>query len=126
MLQQSGSPAKKAKTESVFPLFDLPEEMALYIMTFLTAADMGAISRASRDLKRFSSENRLWRKLCKRHSWVVPKSVQMESDFFDFKKFYSEKASLENPNALIWTETTRSDQLPLSDLSTLPLWLGST
>jgi len=113
-MQPSGSPAKKARTDSVFPLFDLPEEMSLYIMTFLTAKDMGAISRTSRDLKRFSSENRLWRKLCKRNSWVVPRSVQMASDFFDFKKFYSEKASLENPNALIWAPTSRVGAAPTS------------
>lgn len=111
-MQASGSPAKKARTESAFPLFDLPEEMSLYIMTFLTAADMGAIASASKDLKRFASENRLWRKLCKRHSWIVPRSIQMASDFFDFKKFYSERASLSNPNVLTWTKSPKIGVAP--------------
>jgi len=111
-MQQPGSPAKRAKAQSAFPLFDLPEEMSLYILSFLSAVDMCNISQASRNMNRFSTENMLWRKLCKRQSWVVPRAARREAEFFDFKKFYSERASLANPGALSWSENIKNGPAP--------------
>lgn len=82
--------------------------MSLHVLSFLSAEDMCAISRTSRDLRRFSNENMLWRKLCKKQGWVVARTVAMsEPDFFDFKKYYSEKASLSKPGSLKWSEALK-------------------
>lgn len=103
------SPAnKKPKTNPTFPFFSLPEEMSLYVLSFVSAEDMCAISKTSRELRRFSTENMLWKKLCKKSGWVVPRSVVMDSGFFDFKKYYSEKDALSKPGGLKWKESTKA------------------
>lgn len=103
----AASPSKKAKV-SPFPLFSLPEEMSMHALSFLSAEDMCAVSRTSKELRRFSNENMMWRKLCKRQGWVVPRSVVAESDYFDFQKYYSEKASLSKPGSMKWSEPVKA------------------
>jgi len=106
---QSGavSPSKKPKMPS-FPFFSLPEEMSLYILTFLSADDMCAIARTSQELRRFSTENMMWRKLCKRQGWNVPRTVVADSSVvFDFRKYYSERASLAKPGSMGWSAPFR-------------------
>jgi hypothetical protein len=86
-------------TMNGFYLFmTLPEEMSLHIISFLTAEDMCALARTSRDLKRFSTENMLWRKLCKRNGWMVTRAVVHETPRpFDYKKYFSEKTMITRP-----------------------------
>ena len=63
-----------------FYLFmSLPEEMSMHIISFLSAEDMCALARTSRDLKRFSVENMLWRKLCKRKAQTTCKRGSTQS-----------------------------------------------
>jgi N-acetylneuraminic acid mutarotase len=101
------SPSKKVKV-TPFPFFSLPEEMSLNILSFLSAEDMCSVSRTCKELRRFSNENMLWRKLCKRQGWAVPRPVVAESKFFDFQKYYSEKASLSKPGSMQWSEPIKA------------------
>lgn len=87
--------------------FSLPEEMSLHVLSFLSAQDMCNIAKTSREMRRFAKENILWKKLCKKQGWAVPRSAQMSSDFFDFKKYYAEKASLAKPGSLSWGEQSK-------------------
>lgn len=90
---------------SFFLFFSLPEEMSLHIVSFLSADDMCALARTSRDLKRFSTENMLWRKLCKRNGWRVTRaSVNETPRQFDYKKYFTEKTLLSKPGSLKWAE----------------------
>jgi hypothetical protein len=69
-----------------FLFMSLPEEMSMHIISFLSADDMCALARTSRDLKRFSTENMLWKKLCKRNGWRVTSSAVHETPRqFDYK-----------------------------------------
>jgi len=87
----------------------LPEEMSLHIISFLSADDICALARASRDLKRFSTENMLWKKLCKRNGWRVTSSVVHESPRqFNYKKYFSEKTLISRPGSLKWSEQTKA------------------
>lgn len=102
-------PCKKARMDTFFLFFTLPEEMSLRILSFLSAKDVCAIANTSRDLLRFSKENMLWRKLCKREGWIVPRSIMVEaSNFFDFKKYYSEKCALSREGSLKWSERIKT------------------
>lgn len=105
------SPFKKPKMTPCFPLLSLPEEMSMYVISFLSAQDMCSISSASRELRKFSIENILWRKLCKQQGWMVPRcnrTSQAEPGFFDFKKYYSEKHALTKPGTLKWGESSKN------------------
>jgi len=68
--------------DTFFLFFSLPEEMSLRIISFLTAKDVCAISLTNHELLRFSKENMLWRKLCKKQGWVVPRSIMAEASNF--------------------------------------------
>jgi len=98
--------SKRRKTKNFFLFFDLPEEISLHILSFLTAKDMCTVAVTSRELRRFSQENVLWRKLCKKQNWVVPRTTARES-LFDFKKYYSEKACLTKEGSLKWNEVPK-------------------
>ena len=101
----SSYPCKKARMDTFFLFFSLPEEMSLRIISFLTAKDVCAISLTNHELLRFSKENMLWRKLCKKQGWVVPRSIMAEaSNFFDFRKYYSEKHTLSQDGKCNWSE----------------------
>lgn len=82
-----------------FYLFmSLPEEMSLYIISFLSADDICSLARTSRDLKRFSTENMLWRKLCKRNGWKVTRTAVNDTPLpFDYKKYFTEKTLITRP-----------------------------
>lgn len=81
-----------------FLFMSLPEEMSMHIISFLSADDMCSLSRTSRDLKRFSTENMLWRKLCKRNGWMVSRAVVHDTPRpFDYKKYFSEKTLITRP-----------------------------
>jgi len=92
--------------------FSLPEEMSLHVLSFLSATDMCNIAMTSRELRRFSKENILWKKLCKRQGWVVPRCAQSDCDFFDFKKYYAEKLSLSKPGCMKWCEAKPQGTAP--------------
>lgn len=105
----SSYPCKKARMDTFFLFFSLPEEMSLRIISFLTAKDVCAISLTNHELLRFSKENMLWRKLCKKQGWVVPWSIMAEaSSFFDFRKYYSEKHTLSQDGSLKWSERLKT------------------
>jgi len=98
-------PSKKPRLDSFFCFFSLPEEMSFHILSFLSVQEICAVSLTSHDFLRFSRENMLWRKLCKKQGWIVPRSIMMEaSSFFDFKKYYSEKHALSKEGCLKWTD----------------------
>jgi len=102
-------PCKKARMDTFFLFFSLPEEMSLRILSFLSAQDVCAIAVTNRDLLRFSRENMLWRKLCKRQGWHVPWSIMVEAPkFFDFKQYYSEKHTLLQEGSLRWSERAKT------------------
>lgn len=102
-------PCKKARVDTFFLFMSLPEEMSFRVLSFLSVPDVCAISLTSHELHRFSSENMLWRKLCKKEGWVVPRSVMIEaSTFFDFRKYYSEKHALSKEGSLKWTERIKT------------------
>lgn len=109
MNYSSPSPCKKARMDTFFLFFTLPEEMSLRILSFLTAKDVCAISLTNHELLRFSKENMLWRKLCKKQGWVVPWSIMAEAtNYFDFRKYYSEKHTLSQDGSLMWTERLKT------------------
>jgi len=93
-------------TMNGFYLFmSLPEEMSMHIISFLSAEDMCSLARTSRDLKRFSTENMLWRKLCKRNGWLVTRAVVHDTPRpFDYRKYFSEKTMITRPGSLKWAE----------------------
>jgi len=102
-------PSKKARMDTFFLFFSLPEEMSFRVLSFLSAKDVCAISLTTRDLLRFSRENMLWRKLCKKQGWVVPRSIMVEAEsFFDFKQYYSEKHALSQEGSLQWSERLKT------------------
>ncbi len=81
-----------------FLFFSLPEEMSFHIISFLSAEDVCVLARTSRELKRISTENMLWRKLSKRNGWVVTRDVIQETPCaFDYKKYFTEKTLLTKP-----------------------------
>jgi len=89
--------------------FSLPEEMSLRILSFLSANDVCAIAITNRELLRFSKENMLWRKLCKRQGWNVPYSIMVEAPkSFDFKQYYAEKHTLSQEGSLKWTDRAKT------------------
>lgn len=89
--------------------FSLPEEMSFHIVSFLSAEDMCSLARTSRDLKRFSTENMLWRKLCKRNGWLVTRNTIHETPRpFDYKKYFSEKTLITKPGSMKWAEQTKT------------------
>jgi len=94
-------------TTSFHLFFSLPEEMSLHILSFLSAEDIVTISKTSRELRRFSRENRLWKKLCKKHGWFVPRSTVLETDVFDFRRYFGEKSSLANSGSMLWCEPSK-------------------
>jgi len=101
------TPSKNMNTFYLF--FTLPEEMSMYILSFLSASDMCSVSRSSRDMRRFSTENMLWRKLCKKSGWTVARSVVHEvPQAFDYKKYYTEKTLITKAGSLKWTEQTKT------------------
>eukprot|EP01110_Echinostelium_bisporum_P003033 TRINITY_DN17406_c0_g1_i1.p1 TRINITY_DN17406_c0_g1~~TRINITY_DN17406_c0_g1_i1.p1 ORF type:complete len:450 (+),score=181.89 TRINITY_DN17406_c0_g1_i1:78-1352(+) len=106
----SSAAASFAKVnESFYLFFSLPEEMSLNILSFLSAADMCSLARTNRDMRRFSLENMLWRKLCKKSGWTVARSVVHESQqSFDYRKYYAEKHSITKPGSLQWTEAAKT------------------
>ena len=92
-----------------FLFMSLPEEMSLHIISFLSADDMCTLARTSRDLKRFSTENMLWRKLCKRNGWKVTRAIVHESPRqFDYKKYFTEKTLITRPGSLKWNEQAKA------------------
>lgn len=92
-----------SSSNGFFLFMSLPEEMSLYIVSFLSADDMCALARTSRDLKRFSTENMLWRKLCKRNGWNVTRAAVNDSPLpFDYKKYFAEKTLITRPGSLKW------------------------
>lgn len=94
-----------------FYLFmSLPEEMSLYIISFLSADDICALARTSRDMKRFSTENMLWRKLCKRNGWNVTRAAVNDTPLpFDYKKYFTEKTLITRPGSLKWGESGKNN-----------------
>jgi len=93
-----------------FLFMSLPEEMSLHIISFLSADDMCILARTSKDLKRFSTENMLWRKLCKRNGWNVARAIVHETPRpFDYKKYFSEKTMISRPGSLKWGEQTKTN-----------------
>jgi N-acetylneuraminic acid mutarotase len=91
-----------------FLFMSLPEEMSFHIISFLSANDMCALARTSRDLQRFSTENMLWRKLCKRNGWKVTRTAVHESPrAFDYKKYFTEKTLITRPGSLKWGESSK-------------------
>jgi len=101
--------------DTFFLFCSLPEEMAFHVLSFLSAKDVGAVSCTSRDLHRFSQENMLWRKLCKRQGWIVPRSIMIEAtSFFDFKQYYAEKHALSKEGSLKWSERLKTTGAPPS------------
>jgi len=101
----SSYPSKKARLDTFYLFFSLPKEMSFYILSFLSAKDVCSVSLTSRNLQAFSKENMLWRKLCKKEGWVVPRSIMIEAtNFFDFKQYYSEKHALSQEGSLSWLE----------------------
>jgi len=93
-----------------FYLFmSLPEEMSMYIISFLSAEDICSLASASRDLKRFTSENMLWKKLCKRSGWRVTSSAVNETPRqFDYKKYFTEKTLISKPGCLKWGDQCKT------------------
>jgi len=94
---------KKRKTEPAFAFFSLPEEINMHIITFLSAEDLCNLSRTSHDMKRFANESILWRKLCKKHGWAIPRSTVKEASYqFNYKRYFSEKRALAKPGCAKW------------------------
>lgn len=98
-----------SSSNGFFLFMSLPEEMSFHIISFLSAEDMCALARTSRDLKRFSTENMLWRKLCKRNGWNVTRSAVHENPLpFDYKKYFTEKTLISRPGSLKWGESSKT------------------
>jgi N-acetylneuraminic acid mutarotase len=93
-----------------FSLFlSLPEEMSFQVVSFLSAYDVCTLERTSRDFRRFSGENMVWRMLCKHNGWVVPRPTLKESTRpFDYKRYFSEKTLLSKPGCLRWGDKVNS------------------
>jgi len=105
----SSYPCKKARVDTFFLFFSLPEEMCLRILATLSAKDISAVASTNRELLRFSKENMLWRKLCKKQNWIVPRSIMIDAPAsFDFKKYYVEKHSLSRDGSLKWSERLKT------------------
>jgi len=98
---------------SFFLFMTLPEEMSLHIISFLSAYDMCALSRTSLKLNRFSNENMLWRKLCKRNGWVINRAVVHETPRqFDYKKYFTEKTLISRTGSLKWVDQGKPPVMP--------------
>jgi len=81
----------------------------MYIVSFLSAQDMCNVARSSRDMRRFSLENMIWRKLCKKNGWVVARTVVNETPTqFDYKRYFSEKTLITKPGSMKWTDQTKA------------------
>jgi N-acetylneuraminic acid mutarotase len=110
--RSTGAAAAPSATGTFHLFFSLPEEMSLHVLSFLSAQDMCNIAKTSRELRRFSKENILWKKLCKRQGWVVPRCTQSDCEFFDFKKYYAEKLYLSKPGCMKWCESKATGAVP--------------
>eukprot|EP01111_Echinosteliopsis_oligospora_P009374 TRINITY_DN272_c0_g1_i1.p1 TRINITY_DN272_c0_g1~~TRINITY_DN272_c0_g1_i1.p1 ORF type:complete len:422 (-),score=102.58 TRINITY_DN272_c0_g1_i1:140-1405(-) len=97
------------KNGDFFLFFSLPEEMSLYVISFLSASDLSSLASTSKDMKRFTTENMIWRKMCKRNGWVVSRDVVHETPRpFDYKKYFTEKTVISRPGSMKWTEQTKT------------------
>jgi N-acetylneuraminic acid mutarotase len=112
---------------SFFLFMSLPEEMSLHIVSFLNADDMCALASTSRDLKRFSTENMLWRKLCKRNGWIVNRTVVHDTPRpFDYKKYFTEKTLISRPGSLKWVDQAKAPAMPSKRFKHTATVVGST
>lgn len=105
------SPAtKNMNNDTFFLFFTLPEEMSMHVVSFLSASDVCNLARANRDTRRFSQENMLWRKLCKKNGWVAARAVVNETpQQFDYKKYFTDKTLISKSGNLKWTEQTKTN-----------------
>jgi len=89
-----------------FHLFlDLPEEMSLKIISFLSAEDMCSLARASHQMRRMTHENMVWKKLCKRNGWRITHATVHETPRpFDYRKYFTEKTLISRPGSIKWAE----------------------
>jgi len=100
---------QKKNDSDIFLFFSLPEELSLYVISFLNASDLSALARTSMDMKRFTMENMLWRKMCKRNGWVVSRDVVHETPRpFDYKKYFAEKTVLSRPGSMKWADQNKT------------------
>lgn len=110
-----------------FLFMTLPEEMSMHIVSFLSADDMCSLARTSRDLKRVSTENMLWRKLCKRNGWIIDRAIVNETArAFDYKKYFTEKTLISKPGSLKWAEQTKAPAMPSKRFKHTATVVGST
>jgi len=58
-------------------------------------------------MKMFSNERLIWKRLCKRQRWIVPRCVVNENPPFDYRKYYAEKHTLAQPGVLKWAERSK-------------------
>jgi len=82
----------------------------MHIISFLSAEDMCTLARTSRGMRRLSKENRLWRKLCKKNGWVVPRDIALDAQPgpFDYRKYFSEKTLISRTGSLKWAEPPKT------------------
>jgi len=96
---------KMSSLTSLHLFLALPEEMALRIISFLSAADMCSLARTSKWIRGMSQENMVWRKLCKRNGWRITDATLRESSRpFDYRKYFTEKTLISRSGSLKWAD----------------------
>jgi len=88
-----------------FPFFALPVEISFHVLSFLNATDICAVAKSSRSLRQMAQETMIWKDLCKRNGWEIPRETALAD--FDFKKYFSEKTAIHRRGSLSWNSSPK-------------------
>jgi len=95
---------KRRNAQPAFPyFFSLPEEISFHILSFLDAKDMSEVAKASHNTRRMAQENLVWKTLCERSSWTISPESLVETQGFDYKKYFAEKTAISRKQSLKWS-----------------------
>lgn len=94
--------SKKPRTDACkfSYFFALPLEISYHVLSFLDASDMCSVAKSSRQLRQMAQEDAIWRDLCNQSGWKIPREL---ANGFDFKKYFSEKTTLNRKGSLSWS-----------------------
>jgi len=96
------SKASRVEVNTFPQFFELPAELKFYILSFLNETDMCSVAKSTRALRQMAQEDMIWRDLCKKSGWEVPRETVSSLFDFDYKKYFSEKVTISRKRSLSW------------------------
>jgi len=100
--RREGSKTSRSVATTFPQFFELPSELKFYVLSFLSEIDMCSVAKSTRILRQMAQEGMLWKDLCRRSGWEVPRETVSSLSDFDYKKYYSEKHAICRKGSLNW------------------------